>query len=240
MTGHGTSSQNAKKGVNVTFVITNLHLPTLPIINSTSAAPTVLKKTAKKCRALRDTIRDARLRGICVVAAIADNAANFQSVQLVECALLRCSAHTIQLVAKDVMPFFQQVVTFALSQAEHLHLPQPNDTRWNSTFKMLRALSRLRDAVDDKVALVSNDIAVELLKPTADATDLVQKDDGNTFDAIIALQLLLTSASKQTEFGRVVKKFNLETQRPVVHSTSRACCIFLSNYKKARIRTIRV
>ena len=65
-------------------------------------------------QALRDTIRDARLRGICVVAAIADNAANFQSVQLVDCTLLRCSAHTIQLVAKDVMPFFQQVVTFPI------------------------------------------------------------------------------------------------------------------------------
>ena len=52
MTGHGTSSQNAKKGVNVTFVITNLHLPTLPIINSTSAAPHSLKEDSEEVQKL--------------------------------------------------------------------------------------------------------------------------------------------------------------------------------------------
>ena len=108
---------------------------------------------------------DLRRRGAFVVSAVADNASNFQGIQLPECLLLRCLAHGIQLVVKDVIPLFEAEVAFARSVEKKYGLPSPCETRWNSTYRMLCALQQKKSQVEETEQIIRNEVAIELLKP---------------------------------------------------------------------------
>ena len=144
-----------------------------------------------------------KARGILAVAAVADNAANFQAVSLSKALLLRCSAHTIQLLANDMLLLFEEELRLCTElRLQYVSIPQPVETRWNSKYRMLEYVAKNKGKFGhvpiEKLALI--DVAAHLLKPIADATDVVQGDKATTYDAIAALQLILAAASGSTSF----------------------------------------
>ena len=173
---------------------------------------------------LNKTLGDLRTRGVQVVAASADNAANFQGVTL---CLVRCLAHGIQLLVHEVLPMFEEQIAFATSMLQELALPDPVPTRWNSVFRMLKCLSGKRTQVKDKEKVVANDIAVELLAPFAVATDIVQKDGATTFDSLVALQHILSAASFSSSFGGVLRSAILKRKQQLFSDVLVVVC-FLS------------
>ena len=100
---------------------------------------------------LEMTVGDLEKRGVHVAAIVADNASNFQSD---DCRVrgtlqLRCCCHVLQLCAKDLMETTcaQGVASAMALLAENQKLPTPVITRWNSTYRLMEAISRNRGAI---------------------------------------------------------------------------------------------
>jgi hypothetical protein len=147
---------------------------------------------------LQNLVGDLASRGVRVVALVADNASNFQAVD-VQCkgtVHLRCAAHVLQLCAKDLLEgdCAQAVEAGNFLLARHSFLPTPCITRWNSTFRLWEAISRRRGEIAteadmlEKILLVEQGIAA--MKPFALATMLVQRDDATLFEHILAIQMV--------------------------------------------------
>lgn len=165
-------------------------------------------------RVIKDTVQDLRNRGVHVVACVADNASNMQGVEVEGVITLRCAAHTIQLVAKDVIEeCFEEEANFATNLQRtkpELHLPAPVVTRWNSLYRLFEKICSARNAIIEADATDINnvcrvEVAMLALKPFFVATQLVQGDGVTTFAAISAMRPLLQQHARTT-VGRSIEK----------------------------------
>jgi hypothetical protein len=104
-----------------------------------------------------DYLQNKNVQVICVVA---DNASNMRAAEKVftkEKFILRCGAHVVQLMVKDLTDLWQSA--FDISEqlrAEHPTIPASNETRWNSKFRQMQAALPFASAGRSKSARISS------------------------------------------------------------------------------------
>lgn len=100
--------------------------------------------------------------------------------------VVRCAAHTIQLAANDVINMSKQDVKIVRHEVTNirsqvrsgkLNVAMPvldNETRWNSTFNMIKSLVAIKDKIKNKKNISVNwtfvETFVSAFKPLADCT----------------------------------------------------------------------
>ena len=172
---------------------------------------------------IRSTISTLRAFGIRVIGIVTDNASNMRAatraVQEAEGAMAQpCMCHTAQLVVHDVLEHYAEPWAEAIESCKQMrrdmmnvakviglpHLPEANDTRWNSTRLLLLGHIDRRNVlpaafrIPDEHARTAKRIVVTL-RPLHVFTDRMQRDDASVLDAIVNLDLILSVADGRAE-----------------------------------------
>jgi hypothetical protein len=149
------------------------------------------------------------------VAVVTDNAANMlkgvsKAVKERAVVGVPCFAHAGQLFVKDVnecehteswrklMERVKEIRSDAARQKPPLRLPEANETRWNSSFRLVKAVvsaQRLEkldeyNVLDDEEIEVAHEM-IAALEPVKHFTNIVQADSATLLEAICAFDLLL-------------------------------------------------
>lgn len=186
----------------------------------------------KLCKRIIDTLA---VRSITVVGICTDNAANmvkFRNIIATEtkCIALGCMCHGIQLTVDDIVkgvPLWTTLVTRASALRAYFNiklpgryrpLPEANDTRWNSRYRLIKALLVHYENISDQLgADMSDDLQFsdddleflesmcESLEPFYIATKVCESDKSSIYHSVAALQLLFNAPPLPGENERRIK-----------------------------------
>jgi len=82
--------------------------------------------------AVGELVEQLRAKGVHVVACVADNASNMQCISVPDCPVIRCIAHSLQLIIKDVQPLFQSTLdAIEALRPNFTAMPPRQMTRWS-------------------------------------------------------------------------------------------------------------
>ena len=147
---------------------------------------------------LERTVGDLKKRGVVVTGIVADNAAAFQSDAChVEGVLhQRCAAHSVQLVAKEIMAQHPSLSDDVRYFCELKGFATPCETRWNSTYDVcVRIAAEQYEDQGDAQHVRSIRAVLPKLKPFAVATDFLQRDDATIFNQLQVIEFFLKTGA---------------------------------------------
>jgi hypothetical protein len=155
-----------------------------------------------------------------VIGMVADNAANMQSDGILG-AKIRCSAHGLQLIIKDItstdVDCKRGVEILDELGATH-KLPRVPETRWSYIVLRLSAALPLVDTDLERRQTIER--ALALLQPLADATNEIQRDNATLFQSLCLWEKLLDhygSQQRTTNAHQVVAtRFQMMITEPCV------------------------